>query len=159
MKAKDLRIGNLVNSNKGEPCNVATIEGFAVGRIGLTDIPHGYYFDDIITAISPILITKEWLVKLGFELVGKQYEAQEFDVYKNGYFTWNSNHGWWFCNINIQNKAKVEYVHELQNLYFALTKTELVLAVAGSDLKPNSSGGILPFRSRLMVVRIITDKT
>ena len=65
----------------------------------------------------PIPLTEEWLLKVGFE-------KTPFGYYKLGSFyidlhsnTYRLNREW--VNINFQ------YVHSLQNLYFALTNTSL----------------------------------
>ena len=140
IQATELRIGNWVYDDDGIESRVIGFQPFghsvrcdeAEGCDVLIDlfpqdgsIRYGLICES--SAIKPIPLNEDWLVRFGFELVEKQYDAQEFNVYKNSYFTWNSNHGWWFCNINIENKAKIKYVHQLQNLYFALTGIELTL--------------------------------
>ena len=82
---------------------------------------------------SPIELTEELLLKFGFNTeykkgyIGKDPEeacACDFVLsypYRMG--EWQTYFAWEFDNYKFQ---KLEYVHELQNLYFALTGSELV---------------------------------
>lgn len=93
----------------------------------------GYYGSDYP---APVKLTKEILTKLGFEL--KDFE-NEFDGKTQGYCTnhymfikgvWHlgiSRHGVFVSFIAYGNfLRKLEYVHELQNLYYTLTGDNLV---------------------------------
>jgi hypothetical protein len=80
----------------------------------------------IIDMFEPILLTKEWLLKLGFTKESEISEYFDGDYryaceyvldYKNDVLVFNNNMG------SIYNHVK--YVHQLQNLYFALTGEEL----------------------------------
>lgn len=76
---------------------------------------------------EPIPLTEEWLLKFGFEKSNNNTEFYTFDLsklsihlkskqYADGRTYFNS-----WCIIEKQ----IEYVHQLQNLYFALTQEEL----------------------------------
>jgi len=72
-----------------------------------------------------IPITKEWIINLGFENL-IIYEHWIFPlVMQKDKFGWNLKistvNGFIICS------STINYVHELQNLYFAITKEELVL--------------------------------
>lgn len=81
--------------------------------------------------ISPIPITEEWLIKLGFERKSKD---NEFVWVTKFYMFLNIDSGWYFrykfdgfisfCFGDLFVK-ELRYVHQLQNLYFALTEEEL----------------------------------
>ena len=122
MKAQELRVGNLVKLND----QAETI----------TDIvsDHGKYFVDTDKHISifldnqslrPIPLTEEWLVKFGFDKpahswIGSVFHLSEWDEYPLN----------WCVAMNKNNAVvvlKLRYVHQLQNLYFALTGKELEL--------------------------------
>ena len=112
MKATELRIGNyVIEKGKIKPM-------YSISNHNAKDY----------SRIEPIPLTEEWLKKLGFKLVfagqgdGYIYEYGELcktltihsrDRNKFLYSTFNS------CEKHIQ------YVHQLQNLYFALTNEEL----------------------------------
>jgi len=70
--------------------------------------------------LQPILLTRDWLVKLGWRESDPQvYTKNEFSIELwhdlNHVFKWNG------FVISI----KLQHVHQLQNLYFTLTGEEL----------------------------------
>lgn len=75
-----------------------------------------------ISDVEPIPITEEWLFKFG-------YEGRESISGKNEYFFFeNQPHQIWkpFNKfLDEQYRFEIKYVHQLQNLYFALTGKEL----------------------------------
>ena len=119
IKASELRIGNI--TAQGEVVTVYE-HGIHVG--------FGKCFK--FRRVEPILITEEWLVQLEF----KEKEDISFSYYYK-YFKQTNTKGCeqqskfalgrkgtevfinnvWICGV--------EYVHQLQNLYFALTGEEL----------------------------------
>jgi hypothetical protein len=120
MKKNELRIGNLV---KGIGFNVYwTIEGVKDGAI----FASGEWRK--LSAFEPIPLTEEWLEMLGFEY-NKFY--QNFRIKAGDYFNSIKYFDGEWCYNNDQSDAgcyfvtTVQYVHELQNLYFAINKEEL----------------------------------
>jgi hypothetical protein len=95
---------------------------------------------DVVRRYEPIPLTEEWLEKLGLikrnqteELPG---ELQQPDIDEDGdiWYTWVKG----VFNLEIQSNGEIwfelyshykhiKWVHELQNLYFALTEEELTL--------------------------------
>lgn len=77
------------------------------------------------SSIKPIPITEEWLVRFGFK-INSGVSSREFlmknikvcNHYEKGFLFIVD---WWHSGIMIQS------VHQLQNLYFALTGEELIL--------------------------------
>jgi hypothetical protein len=109
MKQNELRIGNYV---------------YFEDELLKFDFEMGWNFD----YIKPIPLTEEWLLKFGFEYV----ESYNNYKIKTGDY-WNSlkfYEGEW-CYNNDDSDAgcyfltTIKYVHQLQNLYFALTNEEL----------------------------------
>lgn len=108
MKAKNLRIGNLVDLYG----SIATVQ-----RFDFNDRPpNGLAVDKG----KPIPLTEDWLTKFGFNKFPnqKKYDTDDF----------------WACSLRNGNEWHFEdleciirYVHELQNLFFALTGSELKL--------------------------------
>lgn len=99
IQSTELRIGNLVNQ-KGS---------FLTERVTLELLCR----KDVILEAIPL--TEEWLLKLGFDNFGKRWMEKNLplDIIKaNGFYM-----------ANVVNEIK--YVHQLQNLYFALTEEEL----------------------------------
>jgi hypothetical protein len=117
MKANELRIGNLVcYSEDNTIFKIYAIErdGFSVeNQIEATWIECGEF--------EPIPLTEEWLKKNGFERKGLNGYLTIFTpcgkglVFKDNYFI--------FAGVTIE--TPIKYVHQLQNLYFALTSEEL----------------------------------
>ena len=124
MKATDLRQNNLILYND----KIVTV----AGTIGDTIYYKGdaeVYFDSNIgetyQPFKPIPLTEEWLLKFGLlktknSVLMGGYELIYDD--KNNMYNVFVYHGI-FCTI--------KYVHQLQNLYFALT---------GEELKINQNG-------------------
>ena len=101
MEPEDLRIGNWF-FYKGKDVQWS-IEDFAE------------WGKNIEKLIEPILITPEWLERFGFEKKPIHWEGA-IDLMADG-DEWNFESG--YIDINIK------YVHQLQNLYYALTGKEL----------------------------------
>jgi hypothetical protein len=119
MKPNELRIGNLVNYIDGGLFKVIGIHEFGL------DVE-----DDIETTymefenFEPIPLTEEWLLKFGFEIKKGEWSAATHKI--NTEFIINNAHKMWmFTPIWCLDYASIQYVHQLQNLYFALTNEEL----------------------------------
>lgn len=126
MEVKELRIGNLIQLyRKPEDQEKTAHIVFDVYRdnenyyVGLED---GFYVN-IDKGIEPIPITEKWLDRLGFEYG----DICDLGVRSNGQITYSFGTAY-MCDMfetGCGFKAKCEYVHQLQNLYFALTGEEL----------------------------------
>jgi hypothetical protein len=83
--------------------------------------------------IKPIPLTEEWLVKFGFEwsVRHQAYKKARF-VYVIDFYKEHPQYENSACFLNREHRSGdclvcLEYVHQLQNLYFALTGQELTL--------------------------------
>ena len=134
MKATDLRIGNLVT----DKWSVGKYP-FKIVSIG-KNICH-YFGNQEFSAkyedLEPIPLTEEWLLKFGFE---KAKHSHGYDCYiKDGFDFDIVSHGrYWVLAIYTDESCtdslyfahgRFEYVHQLQNLYFSITGSELQLVV------------------------------
>lgn len=109
-------------------------------RIGNYTLDHGHpeqipYGSDIDSAgmMEPIPLTEEWVVKFGFERFEFEYEEGNEITYvlekKNGHqFVLNDSLQPMDGEIAMLD-YKLQYVHQIQNLYFALTCEELTIKV------------------------------
>jgi hypothetical protein len=128
MKANELRIGSIVKS-------LVNDEDFSI----VEEIGHraslGYYVSlnnqhsgvwlehkerDLIL---PIPLTEEWLLKFGFEhnragIWGNNYTLNAVSIQLKG------NDIYMFVP---HSRCEIKYVHQLQNLYFAVTGEELTM--------------------------------
>mgnify|MGYP000976602942 CR=1 FL=1 len=109
MKASELRIGNLVLDAFGDICDIDFIRICNVEKMKLQPIP----------------ITEEWLLKFGFRKDGMYYENAHLQlskiISKNGYDCYCTD-----LDFSVF-MTELEHIHQLQNLYFALTGEELTL--------------------------------
>lgn len=139
MKANELRIGNYVtvDNEKYHPklkSVVLLVQAIDYNRdtenknthsINLEHInqeENKYYesYAQFIKFINPIPLTEEWLVKFGFNNKGNKYTIDNSRI---------------ICHLKIDIKVSgskyrlnhIKNVHQLQNLYFALTGEELTI--------------------------------
>jgi hypothetical protein len=115
LKANDLRIGNLifyqtVDLNTGK--NVLEIVEATANDIKTQELK---------PIFLPITLTEDWLLKFDFyvsDVFGqKQYFLSGITIYVNDGKFQHSGYD-----------REIKHVHELQNLYFALTQRELTVA-------------------------------
>lgn len=113
MKANELRIGNYVYFNNED---IHQINGYDI---------HDIDTDPLEDSFTPIPLTEDWLLKFGLS----EMHYQEYiltDNYWGVYFYYDDVNGNWTVNTNHEYKlTEIKYVHQLQNLYFALTGEEL----------------------------------
>lgn len=93
---------------------------FDENEVGLTDgiIQTSTDFD----IIQPIPLTEEWLMKLGFFKYNNAWVLKEptGNMLDFGFSVWED-----MTYNTAELKPPLDYVHQLQNLYFALTGEEL----------------------------------
>jgi hypothetical protein len=117
MKTNELRIGNFIYAKEIETIKAIGIENYI-------------WFDKernlSVELCEPIPLTEEWLEKNGFERKGLNGYLTIFTpcgkglVFKDNYFI--------FAGVTIE--TPIKYIHQLQNLYFALTGEELTISNA-----------------------------
>jgi len=126
MKVSELRIGNLLRDK-------VTKTELRVTKLTEQDIVT-YVIDRSMFplqdgwGIEPIPLTEEWLLKFGFEMINsspinyKIYRLKDisFNVIKD------SNIKLYDKIVYSEQYRYIESVHQLQNLYFALTGEELI---------------------------------
>ena len=123
--AASLRIGNYYNSvkfNQPVKCHLTDFYELCAASDGATDDP------PINEIFEPIRLTEQILINFGFEV--SKTTDKFFTKYNNiGISTANDKfifiQGNFVCLLIL---TELKYVHELQNLYFALTGNELVLS-------------------------------
>jgi hypothetical protein len=113
MEANELRIGNLILKNN---------EIYEISSLFFVDLYDGKIRENYNNnyVIEPIKITKEWLLK--FKAV--ECKTDELVFFLDDFIITLPNY---FCYKGTILK-KIKYVHQLQNLYFALTQRELTVA-------------------------------
>jgi len=124
MKTNELRIGNYLNGKQGR---VIVTEIRTNNSVKIHDNTSSFY---VGICLTPIEITKEWLLKLGFEYSNfyNNYKIKAAQYYNSVRYDYEDCE---WCYNNDSSDAgcyyvtSIKYVHELQNLYFALNKEEL----------------------------------
>lgn len=111
MKANELRIGNIykhpLNSEK------------------YTKISHSDFISGFIDSFKPIPLTEEWLLKFGF--VKDSISDLFLDINDTHFLIWDNKRLEFQSDESDDFICFCESVHQLQNLYFALTSEELTL--------------------------------
>lgn len=118
----ELRIGNYIQRNDLGDGHKRVERILELGEMtctttGPVKVICGYLFD-----ISGVPLSEEWLIKAGFE-VGENsswYEKGVLGISKSGSIAFHLEGKW--CNYG---SIKLEFVHEIQNLWHSLTGEEL----------------------------------
>ena len=116
IKASDLRIGNLVISSS-KIIAIESIDKYGVNVFYCRDYGEEYWC--LHDNLTPIPLTEEWLLKFGFEksIIGMRLNVF---LFSDGVM----------CIPDGQEARElphIKYVHQLQNLFFALTDKELTV--------------------------------
>lgn len=129
MKKNEIRLGNIIKSVSFE---------------GRETLPWIVYPSDMIEMYNKdnwnryrgIELTREWFIKCGFVLDGEYFKKGELDM--NYCFKYYPHLGGYYFYVEYTDSPNekdisehypisctYKYVHELQNLYYVLTKEEL----------------------------------
>ena len=129
MKASELRIGNWVNVRQypyeNEPYQISSLSIDNTFTFKFKGDIKGCFATSII---NPIPLTEEWLLKFGFKLMDTNSDGgHHFHILIVGDLRFLTPFE--DCSeVSLDGLSMaVYYVHQLQNLYFALTKKELEL--------------------------------
>ena len=124
IQATEFRVGNLFRF-------ISTDSIERVADIRTAGIKTPTINNVLITDIEPIPLNEDWLVKFGFENVDDEIDYSEFvlnyvTIEGNGSDKQEPFH--FVRGVDYrERKTEIKYVHQLQNLYFALTGIELTL--------------------------------
>lgn len=133
MKIIELRIGNIVGFKNRDDCYCVVTDLSSAGGIHLIRKFYDGDEDDqpeVIDDITPIPLTEEWLLKFGFNNINsKEYGIKCGSCWMSlsnpkNMGEWQDYYCWIFDRFKF---IELKYVHQLQNLYFALTGEELTI--------------------------------
>jgi hypothetical protein len=117
MKASELRIGNLFIEEHSD--KIIEVIGLKKNRITFTGNFYGKW------QAKPILLTEEWLLKFGFEKMENNWKCLDLHF---ATISWERLAG---LTLSFEKESTylphIKYVHQLQNLHFALTGEELII--------------------------------
>lgn len=120
INAKELRIGNLVEYRITDKLDERK-EWWEVSEIDADDIHWLSKVDTKDEDFKAIPLTEEWLFKLGF------INDKVLEFYRNDFTDSTIIIDYNFICLLGYSHVKLNYIHELQNLYFALTQRELTV--------------------------------
>jgi len=107
MEAQELRIGNVLFWSTNNDIVVVDHVHIRMCSVDRNNFNKLY---------KPIPLTEEWLVKFRFRCYDNKWDTDEIIIMKNG-------DGYLYLANQLH--VNLFYVHQLQNLYFALTGKEL----------------------------------
>lgn len=117
--SSELRLGNLIYKCYPDGKEIVSVESISK-----------YFINGLgISAIEPIPITEELLLKIGFEVIYRSKFTLRLDHKENFKFGagWNLVNGHFHIRFIGEQFTNIKHVHELQNLYFSITGLELQL--------------------------------
>jgi hypothetical protein len=132
IQSKELRIGNLVNiENRFGDIVQIEIHGISSRGNIYDEDDSAFSCDELI----PIIITEEWLVKFGFKKIKGRVNYEDAVIYfrKDSFMYWCFKYNLCLCYLDryleysSYSNVDIKHVHQLQNLYFALTNEELTI--------------------------------
>lgn len=129
MKVNELRIGNCINSLGQQFNDKNKFQGWKnyVVKVDIETLKN-IFIENKEFEYSPIPLTEEWLLKFGFdkEEVTDGFEfvhcTSEFNIVVRLFYV-DSFKAFQFNDMDVY----IKYVHQLQNLHFALTSEELII--------------------------------
>ena len=119
MKANELRIGNWVLDDESDEVQIESIE----------PIMSNYtYRWEWLKYYKPITLTEQWLIDFGFEDNDYSFDKGDFKITWGQRIVSTGVRSSFFLDGEIPEsyKIRIDTVHTLQNLYFALKNDELL---------------------------------
>lgn len=132
MKATELRLGNyLIQSNHTGTVQRIDFDG-AILQMNEINISGDVLDIDLSLPLKPISLTEEWLVNFGFDRSSVRGDKHFYKQVADRFLRLSIGDFW---NVHIgqaeikyyEIPVNIKYVHQLQNLYFALTGEELTI--------------------------------
>lgn len=135
IKVEELRIGNYVTDKNGRDVVVYDIQKYGINQ---DEFRGETVYDLMADDIMGVPLTEEWLLRLGFEKLDRKWKdgsvsKDMFNMsdYRFEYYISFTIDGVAFFRVGKNARQEQEYlrdikwVHQLQNLYFALSGSEL----------------------------------
>jgi hypothetical protein len=137
MTKQELRVGNIVTDEFYESFKkIITVESINDKGINLEvqnsdDYPEmqshwiePYYTFDQLQGIE---LSEEWLIKMGFGKCDEHESGHNEHSVFGFYYDWHFKRFYLECETDRVRVPHIQYVHQLQNLFYALTGTELTI--------------------------------
>lgn len=128
MTENELRIGNWISLHG----KIIQIDGIAMGCINPFWATGEVFDDGFVLDAQPIPLDESWLIRAGFEKHDTEWRLCPCAEIQIIVFNEGAYNGVMFYTRTIHTDytpiycgKHINYIHQLQNLYFALTGTEL----------------------------------
>jgi len=130
MEANELRIGNLIyfyKDPKDKEVSIGKIKSIyyspTVYQSYVVELYDGFVLH-IKKEIKPIKLTEKLFLKIRFNKIGVNFQINGISIWHSSY---SKCYQLRYCLIGseIERKINLEFLHQLQNLYFSLTGEEL----------------------------------
>ena len=128
IQIEELRIGNfLQNKNLKAPVQVGTINSDKTIKLDYGLCKNIYTDRMTLLSFQGVPLTEEWLKKFGFFIVETNKCVEAFkENFRYSIQQVDNSNQWFWCDGETV-ITNLEFVHELQNLYFCLTRNDLLL--------------------------------
>lgn len=130
----ELRLGNYVSDDENKVVKICRLESDNYVKFNGNNSGSLYVLEELTVTnstpyvlsktINPIPITEQWLLDFGFNQTRKNGHFLSFTHNISGHLIYLDNNIFFFSLVG---KHKLQYIHELQNLFFAFYKEELTL--------------------------------
>jgi hypothetical protein len=122
IEEKELRIGNFVALSETDM--LFKVESISSTGLDVSNDDEETWIE--IESFEPVPLTEEWLLRFGFEKKRQSGRIYDYCYIKNGlYYAPMDFHRWVYKNKSLED-VEIKYLHQLQNLHFALTGKELI---------------------------------
>jgi len=130
MRANELRIGNLINYRIVDKMDERQ-EWIEVSEIDYNDLRILGIKDEINQDYQRIELTEKWLERLGFSVINESSAGRRYGYVIDGIFSSDLTFTFWKTTKEagkfFRGDLELKSIHQLQNLYFALTDKELII--------------------------------
>lgn len=132
IQGKEIRIGNYLKDRGGKVLRVDFIEyvenGFDTkfGQKMFVEGEEDYPMTEYSDYAQPIILNEDWLIRFGAEKVNQSDWSLKFGGLK---FYCRYNKVWYSSIESLYLSDRLQYVHQLQNLYHSITGFELSVSV------------------------------
>lgn len=127
IEVRELRIGNLAILAHASNAPIVTIVEIMQDQIGVCQNDKRVFYVPK-ELLLPIELNEDWLLKMDFIKISDDINDPWFDFDSILPFTIISRDGW-LANADWPSDMELKYIHQLQNLYFALTGKELEIKI------------------------------
>jgi len=130
MRANELRIGNLINYRIVDKMDKRK-EWLEVSEIDYDDLRIIGAKHEMNQDYQIIELTEKWLERLGFSVINESSAGKRYGYVIDGIFSSDLTFTFWKTTKEagkfFRGDLELKSIHQLQNLYFALTDKELII--------------------------------